>query len=536
MSSSTSGPAPTDGSKTRDPLLDVAGLSKRFGSVQALRGASLQVRAGEIMALCGENGAGKSTLVKILIGVHQPDEGVIRIDGREVSIRTPREGQALGLALVSQELSLAADLSVEDNIWLGARNVPMLHRRRRLRDRARQVAHLLGFEDGILERKVATLSIAERQLVEIARNLCREARILILDEPSATLSDVDIARMMAALRRLRDEGCGIVYISHRLGEIFQLCDRVTVLRNGEVAGARAISDLDRDELIGMMVGKPLEALYPPPGPARAAAAPLLEVGGLSIPGVVRDVSFSVAPGQIVGIAGQIGSGAAELVRALAGLIPQADGRLVLNGRQTALKDRAGMRDCGIAFVSDDRAGEGLFLHRPVRENLVVTQLSSLSRRGWLSWAAIDKVAGDIAGAIGVDPRRLRSHAGELSGGNQQKVAIGRCIHAAAADRDKPGDAGLLLMNEPTRGVDVGARSDIYRLMRAFCARGYGIVMHTTDLEELVGMADVVLTLYRGDMVGSYPRAEATVAGILSDITHTAVPPSRPGAPSAAAMQ
>lgn len=490
-------------------VLAMQGISKHFGGIQALSNVSLEIRSGEVLALCGENGAGKSTLVKILMGIHQPDTGSVFSEGREVKVRSPADGQELGIALVSQELSLAPDLSVADNIWLGSRRVPLFHRRAALRRRAADTMAMLGFRGNFIDRPLVSLSLAERQLVEIARNLCRDARILILDEPTAMLSDGEIERTFAAIRRLRSQGTAIVYITHRLGEVFTICDCVTVLRNGQVVGSAPTSELTREQLVQMMIGRQLENIYPPS--RRDFAQPLLAVKDLRIPGVAENISLTVKRGEIVGIAGQIGSGAADVIRALAGLVPASVGAVQIGGKPVALGTRSQMLAAGVAFISEDRAGEGLFLKREVRENLVASRYGEFSRAGLVNWRRLGTGAMRLASRVGIDIRRLRHKAEDLSGGNQQKIAFGRCV-----DPIRP---GLVLMNEPTRGVDVGARSDIYTIMREFCAQGFGLLMHSTDLEELLGMSDIVLTLYRGRLVGTYGHDEVELQRVLADITH-----------------
>ena len=503
------------------PLLSVHGVSKRFGVVQALKDVSISAEAGSVLGLCGENGAGKSTLVKILMGMYRPDSGSIRLDGKPVVIRSTREGQGLGIALVSQELSLANDLSVEDNIWLGSNKVPLLHRSRKLRRRAAEAVATLGLDPAILDRPVGTLSLAERQLVEIARNLCRDARVLILDEPTATLSDRDIAKLFAAIRGVAAQGCAVVYITHRLGEVFEICDRVTVLRNGRVAGSHVVADIDRGRLIEEMIGRQFEGMYPPAAGASEAAGTILDVRGLTIPSVAHDVSFAVAAGEIVGIAGQIGSGAAEVVRALAGLVPEAVGALTWRGRPLRIGTRADMLKAGFAFVSEDRGGEGMFRNLSIRNNLVVTAPRALSPL-WLDRVrALDEAATYAAERVGIDTGRLPHPVSQLSGGNQQKVVFGRFLDKKqiAGNGGARRMPGLLLMNEPTRGVDVGARADLYRLMREYCRNGFGLVVYSSDLEELLGMSDSVITMYRGRVSGRYPGGEEHIAKVLADITH-----------------
>jgi len=495
----------------REAILEVEGITKRFGANVVLKGASLAFRAGEIHAICGENGAGKSTLVKLLTGVYRPDAGGVRIDGAWHDIRHPLEAQALGVALVSQELSLAPALSNEDNIWLGNREVPLFHRRRHLREAARRTLDQLGMERVALATPVSRLSIGQRQLVEIARMLTRHARVLILDEPTATLSDSEIERIFAALRRLRAEGKSILYITHRLGEVFELCDRVSVLRNGEVIATRRTAEIDRAALMAMMLGRRLSDMYPQWETREGDI--LLRVRGLRVHGAVEDFALDAARGKVVCLAGQVGSGAVETLRALAGLVPGASGKVSVAGRPLKLRSVQRAQARGVQFISEDRAGEAIFLRLRVGENLIATRLAQLSRFGLLRGGAMRRAARTLAETVGVDPARLRSRAGELSGGNQQKVAFGRVVEA--------GEARVLLMNEPTRGVDVGARADIYRLIRRFCEAGHAVVIASSDLEEVLGMADEIVTLYRGRRIGFYRRGEADQQRLLADITHPA---------------
>ena len=475
--------------------------------MQALRGVSLSLQEGEIRAICGENGAGKSTLVKLLMGIHAPDKGTIELDGVEHSIRKPQQAQRLGFALVAQELSLVPYLSVLDNIWLGDARVPFFHRRAAFRKKAAEALETLGV-DMDLESPVGELSIGQRQIVEIARLITRDARILILDEPTATLSDVEIERIFNVLRTLRSRGCSILYVTHRLGEVLQICDFVTVMRNGAHIATHRVADIDRHELIELMLGRSFDDMYLKPEDAPPSYGAMV-VRELSIPGVLEPISFVAPRGKILSIAGQIGSGATELARAVAGLVLEATGGVYVDGRRLSLGDPYASRQAGINFVSEDRAGEGLF-HRSVMENMMATRIPDFVRWGMLSWSDLKREAARLAARVNVDHRRLSADVFDLSGGNQQKVLFGRATGSVPC---------VLIMNEPTRGVDVGARADLYGLMHQFCREGYCVVMTLSDLEEIVGVSDIVLTLYRGRLVGRYERGEINITGLLSDIIH-----------------
>jgi ribose transport system ATP-binding protein/rhamnose transport system ATP-binding protein len=491
-------------------ILTVEGLSKSFTGLSALCDVSLTLRPGEIRAICGENGAGKSTLVKLLMGIFAPDAGSIAIDGVRQTIRGPRHAQALGLGLVAQELSLAPRLSILDNIWLGSADVPVFHRRRDLRQRARDALAILGAGAWDLDLPVSALSIGQQQLVEIARLLARNTRLLILDEPTATLTDSEIARILEVLKALRAQGHAILYISHRLGEVFELCDSVTVLRNGEHVATKMVRDITREQLIELMLGRPFGDMYP--GSAAAPqAGDVLVVDGLVVPGIVHQVSLAAPRGKILCIAGQIGSGAKEVTRSLAGLVPDASGRVSVDGRPLRLGSVPHCVARGVVFLSEDRAAEGIFHQRSVLENLVAGSFGAHTRLGVLDWRQLERVARGRAERVAVDQRRLATAAAKLSGGNQQKLLFGRAI-----ERSRP---GVLLMNEPTRGIDVGARADIYRIMRELCSLGYALIMTSSELEEVVGIADIVVTMYRGRTVARYERKSIAMARILADITH-----------------
>jgi ribose transport system ATP-binding protein/rhamnose transport system ATP-binding protein len=494
-------------------VLAVEGVTKRFGPNVVLKDVSLSLAPQEVRAICGENGAGKSTLVKIFTGLYPPDAGTVCVDGKPIEIKDPQHAQELGIALVAQELSLPPALSVLDNIWLGNRTVPLFHRRKELRQRARMVLDKLGLGELSLDTQVSSLSIGRRQLVEIARMLARDARALILDEPTATLSDVEIERIFDALRTLKAEGKSVVYITHRLGEVFDVCDTVSVLRNGELIGTRRTAEINRGELMHMMLGRSMSEMYPRWDSKPSGA--MLKIKNLCVPPLVHDFNLVADRGTVTCIAGQVGSGSLTVLRALAGLTAGATGDVAVLGTPVQLRSVKKAQAASVQFISEDRAGEGLFLRLNAGQNLVATKLRAHTKFGVLARRKLRATAAKLAAAVGVDQTRLCSPADELSGGNQQKLAFGRWI-----DSEQP---GVLLMNEPTRGVDVGARAEIYRLIRQFCDRGYCIVMASSDIEEVLGMADIVVSVYRGRQVARYQRGEADMHRVLADITHPTAP-------------
>ena len=496
------------------PILEVHELSKSYTGARALHNVSFSMDAGEIRAICGENGAGKSTFVKILMGIIRPDSGAILIDGKPHQFHGSQDAQALGLGLVAQELSLAPHLSILDNIWLGSTEVPFFHRRASLRARAREALEVLGV-DWDLDAKVHDLSIAQRQIVEIARLFARDAKVLILDEPSATLSDTEIERMHAVLKTLKQQGRSVIYVSHRLSEIFELCDSVSVFRNGEHIQTCPVEQIDQDELISLMLGRSIEEMYPQARPQTPTERGLV-VRDLCIPGAVSDFSITVPRGKILSIAGQIGSGASMVTRALAGLIHNASGGMAIDGEDLPLGSAARCVARSVIFISEDRAGEGLFREMSVLDNLIAIKIVNAGLAGRLNWTSLRQLGRQLAESVRVDARRLGSAVTQLSGGNQQKLLFGRAIQGNWA--------GVLLMNEPTRGIDVGARAEIYQLMRTLCDAGYVLIMASSDLEEVVGLSDIVVTMYRGRQVARYERGEVNMSAILADITHPAAAP------------
>lgn len=492
------------------PLLEVHNISKHYGGVRALRDVSFDLRRGEIHGLCGHNGAGKSTLVKIITGLVEPDAGTIAIEGEQVSFRTPLQAQAHGIALVDQELSLAPDLSVEENIFLGTIGMPFVRRPRQYQQLARALLTRVGLGEIDPRTPLEKLSIGERQLVEVARMLGRDAKVLILDEPTASLSESEIERVFAVARDVVRENKGAIYISHRLDEVLDLCHRVTVFRDGQLVATRSSDEIgNRRELIRMMIGVDL------PPPTESAATEVhqsrgIEIRDLEIPQLVSGFDLSVAAGQIVGLTGQVGAGASEVLRALAGLVSNARGTLMVDGAWVPLGSPSGSLRAGVGFASNDRKTEGLFLRQTVRANLVATRLGQVSRLGVVRGRLSAQTAARLASFVKIDSGRLGSRVETLSGGNQQKVFLGRCL-----DR---GDVKLLLLDEPTRGVDVAGRADVHQLIREAALAGVSVVFASTELDEILDLAQTVVTMFAGRIVATRPRSEVTAAMISADMT------------------
>lgn len=493
---------------TTNPRLELRGVSRRFGVVQALSDVSMSVAPGEIRGLCGHNGAGKSTLIKVVAGLVSPDGGTITVDGDLVRFADPRDAQAAGIAWVDQELSMVPSLTIAENLALGSRGLGLLRSRKRERAAAREQLERVGLERYAPDRPVSSLSLAERQLVEIARALSRGARLLILDEPTATLTDLEIERVFAAVRRVADSGCSVIFVSHRLREVLDLCGSVTVIRDGRIVTEEPVEGLTEPRLVEAMLGEQPERAV---GAAREAEGDVvLRVDGLHVGGHVHDFSYAFHAGHIYGVAGQVGAGASELLRALAGLMPEAAGAVEVGGAALSLRSPVHVRRAGIGFVANDRKAEGLFLGRNVRENLTVTRLAQLSSFGLLSLRAERAQARDVAEHVRIPRERLESSVGVLSGGNQQKVLVGRYA------RDQL--IRVLLADEPTRGVDVGGRAAIHDLLIDAAARGVAVIFATSDLEELLELATTVITMRAGRVVGAYAGVVSHQT-VLADLTH-----------------
>jgi ABC-type sugar transport system ATPase subunit len=491
------------------PRLSVRGLSKRYGSVQALAEVNFELRPGEVMALLGENGAGKSTLVKVISGLVQPDSGSIEIDGRPVDLYPSARSQAAGVAVVHQEYSSVPTLTVAENLVLGQAGQPALWLPGRLNRRARELLAAVGLDHIDPRIPVERLSVAEMQLLEIARLLVRDSRILIFDEPTAALADREIERVLSVITRLAAEGRSIIYVTHRLPEVFRIAHRVTVFRNGRSLSARPTSELTVDSVIGMMLGRDLETMFPARGAIGSGV--LLEVRGLLAPGLTAPVDFNVRPGEILGLTGQLGSGTSAVMQALAGMTPPTAGRALLAGEELALRSRAATLRGGVAYCSADRKHDGIFAERSIRENLSSPWIRTVAgSSGWISSKGEAEKAREIASRFAIDVKRLGSFVGTLSGGNQQKVAVGKWLGASPR---------IMLLEEPTRGVDIGARAEIYQRLRDLCAAGMGIVVASSDTAEILGLSDTIATFYRGRLTAIRPQAEWSEDALVREVMH-----------------
>jgi len=498
----------TDPVPERTPVLALEGVSKSFGAVRALRDVSLRLYAGEAHALAGENGAGKSTLIKTLAGVHRPDTGTVLIDGEPVVLHGPADARDAGVAVIYQEPTLFPDLSVAENIYVGRQPRRSLGRvdHRAVREAAAALFARLGV-DLDPDRPARGLSIADQQLVEIAKALSFDARVLIMDEPTAALTGSEVARLFGVVRALREAGAAVLFISHRLEEVFALCQRVTTLRDGAWIATEPVDGLTEDDLVRRMVGRDLDELYPKQQAQLGEVA--LSVRRLTREGVFTDVSFEVRHGEIVALAGLVGAGRSEVARAVFGVDRWDAGEVEVDGRRLRPGAPSLAMAAGLALVPEDRRAQGLVMDMSIDRNINLTGLRATSRAGLMNRAAERSRAVDWAVRLQVKFSRLADLVGTLSGGNQQKVVLAKWLST---------NPRVLVVDEPTRGIDVGTKAEVHRLLSQLAADGLAVLMISSDLPEVLGMADRVLVMHEGRLTAEIARADATEESVMAAAT------------------
>ncbi|MFC5370480.1 sugar ABC transporter ATP-binding protein [Arcanobacterium bovis] len=486
-----------------EPVLVLDHVTKRFGPVTVIDDVTVPVRPGQVQVLLGENGAGKSTLIKMMSGIYQPDGGRILIDGREVSLPSTKAAESFGIATIHQELNLAPNLSVAENIMLGRTPSKMgLFDKRETFRRAREALDIIGL-DVDLSTPVHRLGVAKQQLVEIAKALSQNARILILDEPTATLTKPEIAQLFAVMNDLRAKGVAMVFISHHLDEIAEIGDTVTVLRDGQFI-EEVPAKTPENQLVQLMVGRSIDQQFP--RQKSELGETLLEVKGLTREGVFEDVTFSVRAGEVVGIAGLVGAGRTEVVRSIAGADPYDAGTVTVRGKAIPRFNVAAGIAAGLGHVPEDRKVQGLVLDASVNENLGYATLKSTAKMGLADRRGQRRRATSVAEKLRVRMASVDQKIRNLSGGNQQKVVFGRWMLA---------NSHVLLLDEPTRGVDVGAKVEIYQLINEVTARGGAVLMVSSELPEVLGMSDRILVMSRGRIAGELDAAQATQDAVMT---------------------
>ncbi|MFJ2506758.1 sugar ABC transporter ATP-binding protein [Arthrobacter citreus] len=489
------------------PLLEVRGLSKHFGAVQVLKGVDLQVLPGEVHCVMGQNGAGKSTLIKTLSGVHEPDGGAILWEGREVSLRHPTEALALGIATMYQELDVVDGLTVAENIFLGHEKAAGgILNVRKTRGLTRDLLKRLGHSRLSPAAEVGTLSAANKQIVSLARALSRDTKLIIMDEPSAILDSGEVANLFRVIRELTAQGIAVVYISHRLEEIRQIGDRISVLKDGKsTASGLRVTETSRSELVRLMTGRDVENVFPPRQPVSPDAPVVLDVEDLQLRGEFSKVSFQLRAGEILGFAGLVGSKRSEILETICGVRKPTSGRISVNGKRLRPGSVPAAVKAGIGLSPEERKSQGLILDEPLFKNVTLSTFERFARAGYLNEKAERDAARDQITALELRPADPDRPTRTLSGGNQQKILLARwVVHGTP----------VLLLDEPTRGVDVGARAEIYNLIRRLAADGTAIIVVSSEIEEVLGLADKVLIIDDGNVLAEKNPSDIDEHGVL----------------------
>ena len=476
-------------------VVELRNATKRFPGVVALKNMQLAVKPGEILGLIGENGAGKSTLIKVLTGVHQADEGEIYVNGEKKVFKDPNESAAAGIACVYQELNMEKLLSITDNIFInkwikkGALlDYDTMHKK------AKEVMASLG-QDVDPTQPAGNFGMGVQQMIEIAKAVLIDAKMIIMDEPSSSLGEKEVAQLMATCRELKARGVGIVYVSHKLEELFELCDRVTVIRDGEYIETRDTKDWDNDSLIAAMVGRTLENKFPKEFGTKSAE-PVLSVKNLEEGGVLHDVSFDAYGGQILGFAGLVGAGRTETMRAIFGADPLDGGKIFIHGKEVKNKTPKQAIENGIAFLTEDRKGQGLVLMQTIRTNLILSSFKKHSKGLFLDEKKIEETGQGHIASLRIKTPSIDEIVGQLSGGNQQKVVIGKWVNT---------DADIFIFDEPTRGIDVGAKVEVYNVMNSLVKAGKCVIMISSEMPEILGMSDRVIVMRGGKVMATVDR-------------------------------
>jgi len=486
--------------------VEMLNIYKTFGGVKALQDVSFQIKSGEIHALIGENGAGKSTLVKILSGAVIKGSGEILLCGQKADINSPKDGIKNGISVIYQEFALVGSLTVAENIFIDKlTDKGGIINWKKLRQRAREALDNLGFGNIPVNKTVSKLSVAHQQVVEICKALARESSVLILDEPTSVLASNEVDQLFALLKKLRDKGVAIVYISHRLEEVFQLSDRITVMKDGRYVATCDTTSISKDELVNMMIGRTLESYFPERVPR--IGQPIFKVENISRGNVVKNITFEVREGEVLGISGLIGSGRTELVRAIYGADRMDNGKVYLYGNELSIKSPKNAVNKGIVLLPEDRKAHGVLLNLPIRHNMTLARLKVLT--GLLSVINKKKETGyikEMIDKLSIRAGSVENNVSSLSGGNQQKVAIAKMLAS---------ECKVIIVDEPTRGVDVGAKIEIYKIINSLVAQNYAVIMISSEMMEIIGMCDRVLVMREGNLVGELQKDQLNEQNLIN---------------------
>ena len=485
--------------------VEMRGIDKAFGSNQVLKNAGFFLEDGEIHALMGENGAGKSTLMKILTGVYTKDAGTVLVDGKEVTYKSPQEAEKAGIVFIYQEMNSLFDLTVEENLFMGKEITKGfgICDKKTMRAKAREVMEKMGVNIDV-GAVMSELSVGQQQMVEICKALMADAKVLIMDEPTAALTQSETEVLFQVINSLREKGVSIVYISHRMEEIFELCDRITILRDGEYVGTRYIKDINMDDIVQMMIGREIGERYPKR--ESHIGEEVLRVEGLSHEKYFKDVNFSVRAGEVLGVSGLMGAGRTEIMHSIFGSMPIISGKIFIEGKEISIKNPRQAIAAGIGFITEDRKTEGLLLEKSIAENIEVCNLGKVSSKGVLNAAKRSEIV-----KRGIEEFRIRCfgpdhECNNLSGGNQQKVVLAKWIYT---------DPKILILDEPTRGVDIGAKKEIYNVINDMAAKGVAVIMVSSELPEVLGMSDRIMVVHEGHVTGIIDGACADQAKVMT---------------------
>lgn len=485
--------------------IEMKGIYKSFGTNQVLKDAGFVLKDGEIHALMGENGAGKSTLMKILTGVYTKDAGTILVDGQEVHYKNPQEAEKAGIVFIYQELNVLFDMTVEENLFMGKEITKRFGfcDRKAMRKKAQEFLDRLGVKIPVTAA-MSDLSVGQQQMVEICKALMVDAKVLIMDEPTAALTQSETEVLFEVMHNLRDKGVSIVYISHRMEEIFEMCDRITILRDGEYVGTKPIPELTMDDVVQMMIGREIGERYPQRNVKLGEE--VLRVEGLSHAKLFHDVSFSVRAGEVLGVSGLMGAGRTEIMHAIFGNLPVTGGKIYINGKETTIRNPREAIAAGIGFITEDRKTEGLLLEKSIAENIEIANLNRVSCRGVISKKTSDELV-----QRGIQEFRVKCFGPDhechnLSGGNQQKVVLAKWIYTGPK---------ILILDEPTRGVDIGAKKEIYSVINDLAAQGVAVILVSSELPEVLGMSDRIMVVWEGKVTGIVNGKDADQAKIMT---------------------